>query len=224
MPESWRDPATFIEVNAGGTARIAEFCRERGARMIFVSGYVYGIPESLPIAETAPARPNNPYALSKFLAENLCEFYATYCNIPVTVMRPFNVYGPGQPEAFLISKILRQVVAGDEIEVMDLDPRRDWVYLDDVVDALLAALGHRHDGYNVFNVGSGVSHSVAEVIAAAQDVAQTHLAVRSQRITRPNELLDVVADVAKANRELNWRPRIDLTEGIKRTLLSMSAT
>lgn len=222
VPDSWQDPGAFIAVNAGGTSRVLEFCRQTGARLVLVSGYVYGVPESLPISESAPVRPNNPYALSKSLAEAVCSFYATHCGVHATIIRPFNVYGSGQPSHFLIPKILRQVLAGTEIEVMDLEPRRDWVYVDDVASALVAAVQHGNDGYNVYNVGSGVSHSVADVIAIAQEVAKTRLAVRSLEVARLNELQDVVADIAKARRELGWQPRVGLVDGIRRTLLSMT--
>ena len=222
VPDSWQDPSAFIDVNAGGTSRVLEYCRAAGARLVFVSGYVYGVPESLPIPETAPVRPNNPYALSKSLAEIICCFDATHRGVAVTVMRPFNVYGPGQPEHFLIPKILRQLKAGTAIEVMDLGPRRDWVFVEDVVDALVAAVARGGDGYNVYNVGSGESHSVGDVIRVAQDAARTRLAVRSQQAVRPNELQDVVADISKAGRELHWQPRTRLAEGIERTLLSIS--
>lgn len=222
VPDSWQDSAAFVATNAVGTSRVLEFCRESGAKLVFVSGYVYGIPESLPISESAPLRPNNPYALSKSLAEAVCSFFAAHCGVHVTVVRPFNVYGPGQPRQFLMSKILRQILAGTEIEVMDLKPRRDWVYVDDVAGALVAAIQHGNGGYNVYNVGSGNSHSVADVIAIAQEVAQTRLAVRSLEIARPNELPDVVADIAKARRELDWQPRVGLEDGIRRTLSSLT--
>jgi GDP-4-dehydro-6-deoxy-D-mannose reductase len=221
VPDSWSIPAEFIDVNVSGTARALEFCRARRARMVFVSGYLYGVPESLPISENARVSPNNPYALSKHIGENLCAFYTQYREVPVSVIRPFNVYGPGQPEQFLIPKILRQLATGKDIEVMDLNPRRDWVFVGDVADSIIAALGAVRRGYNVYNVGSGTSYSVAEVIQVAQKVARTKAVVRSAQAVRPNEIQDVVADVGKAARELRWHPRVDLEEGISKTFSSI---
>lgn len=220
VPESWTDPAAFMDVNFMGTARVLEFCRLENASLVFLSAYVYGIPDRLPINEEAPVRPNNPYAQSKQLAEQVCRFYAEQLHVPVTVLRTFNVYGPGQGESFLIPSIMRQLCNGEVVEVLDLEPRRDWVFVTDVVSAIMAARG-RVAGYNIYNIGSGVSHSVAEVIRIAQKVAGSTIPVRSAATRRLNEIHDVVADIAKARRELGWSPVHDLDSGLRKCWLSL---
>ncbi len=220
VPESWTDPQGFLETNLRGTLNVLEFCRESSASLTFLSAYLYGVPDRLPIAEDAPRRPNNPYALSKHLAEEACRFYANHYGLAVTVLRPFNVYGPGQPERFLVPTVLRQVLQTQAIEIQDATPRRDWLFVDDLVDAIVA-VGRNPTGYNVYNLGSGVSHSVAELIKIAQDVAKTDLPVRSKAVARDNEIDDTVADIEKARAGLQWAPRISLTEGIQRCLEAM---
>ena len=223
VPDSWADPAAFLDVNVMGTTNALEFCRHEKASLVFLSAYVYGIPERLPIDEAAPVRPNNPYAQSKHLAEQVCRFYAEQLGVPVTVLRPFNVYGPGQGSTFLIPSIMRQLRSERSVEVLDLEPRRDWVFVSDVVSAIVAARA-RVAGYNVYNVGSGASHSVAEVISIAQRVAGTALPVRSAATKRPNEIHDVVADIAKARRDLGWSPTHDLDAGMMNCWLSLQDT
>jgi GDP-4-dehydro-6-deoxy-D-mannose reductase len=129
------------------------------------------------------------------------------------VLRPFNIYGVRQAGTFLIPAILEQVRAGKEIHVKDLDPRRDYVYIVDVVHAIVKAIGHA-DGFAVFNVGSGTSHSVADVIAIIQELWGTDLPVRSDHVRRPGEVMDTVADITRARQQLGWSPRYTLRDGL----------
>jgi nucleoside-diphosphate-sugar epimerase len=214
VPDSWEDPAGFMTTNALGTLRVLEFCRSEGARLVHISAYVYGQPESLPIAESAPVRTNNPYALSKHVAEQACRFHAEHMNVPVTILRPFNIYGPGQPAQFLVPTILSQL-GGAAVEMLDLEPRRDYVFLADLVDAILRAEALSEPGCRTLNIGSGRSVSVAELVAAAQAVAGTSLKVVSQQKKRFNEIPDVVADITAAREILGWSPRSALAEGLK---------
>jgi nucleoside-diphosphate-sugar epimerase len=215
VPDSWRDPPGFLHTNVSGTARGLEYCRANGAHFVFISGYLYGRPTRLPIEEDDPQEPNNPYALSKFLAERICAFYATSMELPVTLVRPFNVYGFGQRTEFLIPTILDQVRKGDVIRVNDLAPRRDYVCLDDLVAALVLAI-ERPGGYRVFNIGSGVSYSVRDIIDLIQTAAGTRLPVVSSEEPRPNEIPDVRADITRARTILGWEPRYNFAEGIER--------
>jgi nucleoside-diphosphate-sugar epimerase len=220
VPDSWNDSAGFLQANVVATGRALEYCRKHAARLIFVSAYVYGIPRRLPIKEDDPVRPNNPYALSKHMAEELCRFYAEQRAVPVTVLRVFNVYGPGQRPEFLIPEIIRQVRSGQQIRVKDLKPKRDYVYLDDVVDALARALNTSGGAFNVLNIGSGESLSVGEIISQIQQAAGTSLPVVSDDMERPNEIPDVRADIARAGYLLGWRPQHSFAAGIRLMITS----
>lgn len=220
VPDSWESPQAFCHTNVLGTVNVLEFCRKKRIPMTYVSAYVYGHPDSLPIKENSVIRPSNPYALTKRLAEEACEFYTSTYDLPITTIRPFNVYGIGQEDFFLIPKIITQVLDGGlEIAVKDLTPRRDYVYLEDLVKALLATLNMR-EGYHVYNIGSGVSLSVQEVIDTIQDIAGTQKKVVCDHTTRTNELLNVVADISKAKKELGWRPRFSFQAGIENVIRS----
>lgn len=220
VPDSWDNPQAFCQTNVLGTINVLEFCRKALAPMTYVSAYVYGHPDGLPISESSAIRPSNPYALTKRLAEEACEFYARAHGLPVTTIRPFNVYGIGQAENFLIPAIISQTLDdGKKIVVKDLTPKRDYVYLEDLVSALLATLNKR-DGYRVYNIGSGISLSVQEVIDAIQDVAGTHKEVVCNHATRTNELMDVVADIARAGNELGWHPEVSFRAGIENIIRS----
>src|SRR5580658_3757679 len=141
VPRSWDDPVSFHHVNTHGTVRVLDQCRRAGVPVTFASAYVYGTPARLPIDERAPTSAANPYTYSKLAAEAACRFFCEQYGARVAIVRPFNVYGPGQDHSFLIPTIVRQVLdpSADEIVVTSLAPRRDFVYISDLVEALLLA-------------------------------------------------------------------------------------
>lgn len=213
VPDSWQAPAAFVATNVAGTQRALDWCWRHGARMVSTSAYVYGIPERLPIRETDRVQPNNPYALSKHLAEQCAEFAARSRGLDVVVLRLFNVFGAGQREEFLLPTLVRQL-CGPEIRVMDLAPRRDYVYVRDAVDALVRALD-APAGFHCCNIGSGESHSVAELVELLQSVAGTSLPVICSGKPRAQEIPDVRADINAAQKLLGWKPAFGLAAGLR---------
>lgn len=217
VPDSWKNPAAFLRNNLLGSVGALNYCRTHTSRLIFLSSYLYGNPATLPIAESAPLVATNPYALSKKLCEEACAFYARGFGTDVTILRPFNVYGPGQPEHFLIPSIVRQLSEGNAIRVMDLEPKRDYVYVGDLAEAVALAIA-RPSRFSVLNIGTGQSHSVAEVIDTLQRLKRTALPVTSTAERRPDEILDCRADITAARSTLGWAPRVTLEEGLSRIL------
>jgi nucleoside-diphosphate-sugar epimerase len=220
VPDSWREPEAFMRTNVQGTRNVLELCRATRAPLVFASSYVYGNSPIQPIGEDVPPAPANPYARSKVEAEQACRFYSDRHGVNVSILRPFNVYGPGQDERFLVPSIVRQVRKGGAIEVQDISPRRDWVFVDDLVAALVAA-AQRRGPCSVYNIGSGASTSVGDLVARIQALAGTTLPVRVTGAPRENEIADTVADISKARRELGWAPSVSLDEGLRRCLENM---
>lgn len=214
VPDSWQDSADFMQTNVVGVEQALAYCRRAGARMVMASAYVYGIPQKLPISENDIVNPNNPYALSKWLAEELGGFASNYHGIPVTALRIFNVFGSGQRQEFLIPSIIKQVMKSGRIQVNDLAPKRDYIHVEDVVDAMLLA-GQESKGFHRFNIGSGVSYSISEIINIIQLVAGTNLTVYSSNQLRMNEIPDVRADISAASKALGWVPKLTFEDGIR---------
>lgn len=214
IPDAWQNPAEFQRVNLGGTMNVLEFCRKHKIGLTYVSAYLYGIPQFLPIPETAELNPNNPYALSKCMAESACRFYADYYDLAVTIIRPFNIFGLGQKAHFLIPEIISQVLAKQSIRLKDLAPKRDYLYITDLIDALKLTFPKKK-GLSIYNIGFGKSLSVAEIIDEIQEVAGTTLPVISENLQRENEIMDVYADISSAQKQLGWSPRIKFKDGIK---------
>ena len=217
VPDSWSSPAAFIKCNLMGTVYALDYCKNHDARLVFLSSYLYGNSEMLPIPETAPLVPTNPYALSKKLGEDACQFYSDKFGVYVTILRPFNVYGSGQPENFLIQSIIRQVLAGDVIKVKDLGPKRDYIYVRDLVQAISKAL-HCQRRFGIYNIGSGVSHSVEELIQLVQGLKKTNYPLHSDGERRKGEIMNTVADITKAKVQLGWAPQWTLLEGLQQML------
>ena len=213
VPESWERPLEFYRTNVLGCVNVLELCRRRGSSMTFVSSYVYGNPERLPISEEHPRLAVNPYAQSKMLAEDVCQFYADKFAIPICIVRPFNLYGPGQAERFLIPSLVGQALydPAHRITVADARPRRDFLYISDFVELLLLTLGSRAAG--IYNAGSGESVSIRDAVdVLITVVGERTLVSRNER--RRDEILEVRADIGKAKRELGWEPVVSFREGI----------
>ena len=214
IPDSWKEPADFYRTNVQGTVSVLDFCRNVGAALLYVSGYCYGIAERFPIHETSPLRPNNPYAFSKVAAETACRFFSAHFHIPLSIVRPFNVYGPGQSAKFLIPHLIEQALdpAASELVVRDSRPRRDFIHVDDLVAALCTV--PVRDDPATYNVGSGRSFSVREIAELVERAATIQKPIVVRGSPRIGEIPDAVADIA-AIRAVGWRPRIGLVEGLR---------
>ncbi len=221
VPDSWTKPAVFYRVNVQGTANVADYCRKNGAALTYVSAYVYGTPAALPIREDSVVAPHNPYAQSKFLGELVCQQFAQSFGFPVNILRPFNIYGIGQSSSFLIPKIVDQVLHAERVELDSLTPKRDYIYIDDLVDAIAVSLGKTRTGA-IYNLGSGTSVSVEEVVRVVQAAARTDKPVVSKNIHRENEVMDVVADMSSFSAYFAWQPIFGFADGIAAIVGSLS--
>ena len=218
VPESWSAPLGFYEVNLLGTVNVLEYCRASGASLTMVSSYVYGVPSRLPISEDEPLCAFNPYSHTKILAEETGLYYQRQFGVPLTIVRPFNIYGPGQNRRFLIPTILNQAVDPRQatIVVADLRPRRDYIFIADLIDLLLRTTFRREGG--IFNAGSGSSWGVGEVIAMVNGLLPVPKPVQVNGPMRPDEVIDVIADISRARHEFGWAPQVTLLDGLLDTL------
>ena len=215
VPNSWEEPAKFIKNNILLITNALEYCKVNKTKLIFLSSYLYGNCKKLPIKENSPIEATNPYALSKLLSEKLCYFYKNNFQVNNIILRVFNLYGPGQPKDYLLSKITNQVKNENIIKVDSLSPKRDYVYIDDLCSAIVKAINYKGDE-NIFNIGSGKSYSVKEIIDFIQNIYGTSFDIKEKKIIRKNEILNTIADINLAKKELGWFPIYDLKEGLKK--------
>ena len=215
VSSSWESPSDYYSVNTTGTQQALEFCRQVRARMVYVSACMYGPGAVTPVAEDSKPEPANPYTHSKYLGEEYCKFYADRYDVQCTIIRPFNVYGRNQSTSFLVPYIIEQVTSDSlEIWVNDLAPIRDYVYISDLIDALVSVL-NRTINYEILNVGSGVGYSVSEVIDNIQEIWCTDKTIRNRDLRRKNEIMNSVADLTKIQKVTGWKPTFTLEEGLR---------
>jgi len=237
--ESVTEPETYYRNNVGGTLALLEAMRRAGVGTIVFSSTcaVYGIPERLPIVETTPKAPLNPYGETKLAIERALHWYAGAYGLCFAALRYFNAAGADpageigedhDPETHLIPRVLRAALGtGDPVEVYGTDyptpdgtAIRDYIHVADLADAHVRALGYLGAGgeNGAMNLGTGQGCSVRQVIAAAERIAGTPVPYR-ETARRPGDPPELVADPALARARLGWQPRhSDLDTIIQTTL------
>lgn len=214
VPFSFENPRETYDVNVLGTLNILELCRLRDVeKIVFLSSYVYGQPQYLPIDEKHLLQPTNPYARSKVLGENLCRAYYEDYYLKCVILRPFNIYGEGQSNNFLMPFILKQLIKG-KIELNDPKPKRDFLYIKDAVDSYIKA-GEFDKDFEIFNIGNGKSYSVNEIVNKLIKMYGKDVKVNYKNDRRKNEIMDTLADIKKAKVKLCWKPKVSIDEGLK---------
>ncbi|MCZ2479772.1 NAD-dependent epimerase/dehydratase family protein [Aquirufa nivalisilvae] len=219
IPDSFNNPSYFYQNNVVSTLNLLEKSRKDKAKFILLSTYIYGNPQYLPIDEKHQRSALNPYTQSKLICEDLCQAYARDFGLHSIILRPFNVYGPGQLSSFLLPSIISQL-NNEEIFLQDSRPKRDYVFIDDLVEAILLSIEVEKEGCNVYNVGSGSSYSVNELVDMLVQISKSTSQIRFANIERKGEVLNTIADIKKINSDLGWFPLVDLQEGLIRTFNS----
>ena len=217
VPESVERPVESNRVNVAGTLAVLEAAREADARVVLASSVaIYGDPDSVPIAESDPKEPTSPYATDKLAVDHYARVYADLYDLETVALRYFNVYGPGQSGgayAGVVRAFLDRVESGEPLAVDgDGTQTRDFVHVDDVVRANLAAATTPHVG-EAFNVGTGDSVSIRELAEVVADVAGAEAGI-VHTDPRPGDIDRSRADTSKARRLLGFEPRIELTDGL----------
>lgn len=223
VPDSYKNTSSFYKTNINGTLNCLELCKINNAQMVFASSYVYGSPKYLPVDEKHAVDLWNPYAASKIIGEQLCQSYSKEFNLPVDILRIFNMYGPNQNPVFVIPKIIDGVLKG-KLDLENGTAKRDFVFVDDVCDAVIRCItSHSNSAgsnINIYNVGFGKSYSVNEVIALTEKITGKKAEITFSSEKRKNEVHDVVADISKIKAELGWQAKFTLEDGLKKMLKS----
>jgi len=218
IPDSFSNPYSFYNFNLNSTLNIAEFVRKKEIKkIIYLNSYTYGKPKYLPIDENHTVSFHSPYNKSKYLGEELLfKYLENICN--VVSFRLFNIYGKNQNQNFLIPTIIKQALYDKKIIVKDLKPKRDYLYIKDLIDLIDLAI-EKEDSSGIFNVGSSKSSSVKEVIDNVLDIMGSNKAIFSEDMVRENEVLDCYANIEKVKEYFNWEPKYNLHDGLKNYIL-----
>ena len=224
VPQSILYPREYARVNVGGTVSLMEAMRDTGVgRVVFTSsGAVYGRQPRQPAREDDPPHPDSPYAVSKWAAEQYILTIGELWGLETVALRIFNAYGPGQSlptsHAPVVPRFLQAALSGGSLVVYgDGQQTRDYVYVDDVVDALVAAASAKGISREVINVGRGQETSVADLIVHVQ-TATGHEVNVLYNPQKAGGVARLAADIGRARELLGFRPTIDLNAGLRLTL------
>ena len=219
------NPYQALHVNLIGTYNVLSAVAKSEVQYFIYpsSGKVYGKPNYLPYDENHPVNPQTMLGKMKHFAESLIDFFASGSNKTFTILRIFNVYGAGQKSEFLIPTILRQI-DGSVIWLGNIDDKRDYLYLDDLIDAFNLIIDSSLSGLSIMNVGSGISHSAREIVELLGCLVGKELIIKADASKfRKDEICEERANIERI-RALGWSPKHDLELGLRETLQVFYAT
>jgi UDP-glucose 4-epimerase len=223
--KSVADPASDARINVEGTINLLSAAQAHGiGRFVNTStgGAIYGEGRQLPAPEDHPVAPEAPYGLSKFCAEQYCELFTRLHGLSTVSLRYGNVYGPRQDplgEAGVIAIFSGKLLDGAKATIFgDGEQTRDYVYVDDVVDANLRAAEANTTG--PINIGLGVEKSVLDIVEVLNEYAADGFQPEHAP-ERPGEVQHIALDPSRAREELGWEAKVQLADGLKRTLDSL---
>jgi UDP-glucose 4-epimerase len=224
VSESILYPRQYNEVNVGGTVSVMEAMRDAGVRRVVLtsSGAVYGEQAEQPVREDHRPNPQSPYAVSKLAAEYYVRTIGALWGIETVVLRVFNAYGPGQrlPPSHppVVPRFLHQAAKGGSLVIFGGGGQtRDFVYVDDVVEALIAAASAPDVDRRIINIGSGRETTINDLVSLVAKV----VGKRAEVLHSPAESGGVgrlCADITAGRRVLDYEPEVDLLEGLRLTL------
>jgi NAD dependent epimerase/dehydratase len=224
IPYSYENPFDFVQTNVVGTAHVLDACRQSSCleRLVLTStSEVYGTARYVPIDERHPLCGQSPYAASKIGADALGESYFRSFRTPVSILRPFNTFGPRQSSRAVIPTIITQALSGPVVVLGRTDPRRDLTYVKDTVEGFLALAGCAEAVGKVVNVGRGEDLSIGELVERIGGLLGRRLEVRTDSVrVRPaaSEVERLLAGTELARSLLGWRPRYTLDDGLRETI------
>jgi len=213
------NPEKCYEVNVNGTKNMLELARKKDAEFIFLSSsHVYGNSKKKSFPETESNSPLSHYASSKKMSEILCETYSLTYGLDVRIARIFSVYGPNSSKSNLIFNIINQIKHNSQISLGNITPKRDFIFIDDLISGLLNIVNSKKRGFNIYNLGTGKNTSISDVVDLILKFSNKKLSVKSQKNkVRKNDVLNVCANISKMNSHFNWKPKISLKNGLEIT-------
>jgi NAD dependent epimerase/dehydratase len=219
IPYSYGNPRVVFDVNVTGTLNVALASRDAGvARLVHTStSEVYGTAQQVPITEEHPISAQSPYAASKAAADQLVMSFHRSYELPATIVRPFNTYGPRQSMRAVLPTIAVQALTGGPVRLGSLDPRRDMTYVADTVAGFLAAAAAPAASGKTLQLGTGVDHSVGDMVASVARAVGRELVVEEDPArVRPvgSEVLRLISGPERMRRTTGWAPRWSLDEGV----------
>ncbi|HEX8743013.1 MAG TPA: GDP-mannose 4,6-dehydratase [Thermoleophilaceae bacterium] len=223
IPYSYVNPRDYVETNVTGTLNVALAAQAHDVQRVVQTSTseVYGTARQVPITEDHPLEPGSPYAATKVAADKLMDSFHRSFGLPVVVLRPFNTYGPHQSARAVIPTIVSQALAGDELRLGSLEPRRDLTFVTDTVDGFVRAATSGAAVGRTVQLGTNHDVSVGDIVETVGAVLGKELRViQDPERVRPekSEVMRLISSPALAKELLGWEPTVPLDEGLRRTI------
>lgn len=222
VPTAYEVPRRFFRINVEGTLNVLlAAARWDIQRMLYISSTeVYGISERQPMDERTPLNPANTYAVSKLAADRLCHTFVHEHRVPVIIARIFNTFGPRETLPYVIPEIIRQLHRGPDLQMGDMDARRDFTFVEDTARGLMSLLHSDLPDGEAFNVGSGTSRSMRELVSLCAEIMgrRDYRITQDERRLRRREIQEFRADSSLLRAATGWVPSLSLEDGLRRTI------
>jgi NAD dependent epimerase/dehydratase len=224
IPYSYQNPYDVVQTNVLGTAHVLDACRASSTleRVVLTStSEVYGTAQTVPIDESHPLQGQSPYAATKIGADALGESYHRAFGLPVTILRPFNAFGPRQSARAIIPTIISQALVRPKIKLGRLDPRRDLTYVKDTAAGFVAIAGCDQAVGRAVNIGRGEDISIGELVETIAGRLGRQITIETdQDRFRPaaSEVERLLAGTGLAQSLWGWKPRYSLQDGLDETI------
>ena len=224
IPYSYHSPDTYVDTNVKGTLNVLQAGRDLGVDQIIhtSTSEVYGSAQYVPITELHPLEGQSPYSASKIGADQMALAFHRSFDTPVTIMRPFNTYGPRQSARAVIPTVITQLAVGDgPIRLGSVRPTRDFSFVNDTVSGFVSAIGIERTFGEVINLGSGFEVSIETTVQMIEEImgVTTDVQTHEDRVRPPLSEVDRLwADTSKAKELLGWQPSYGGLDGFRRGL------
>tara|TARA_B100000579_G_C22789240_1_gene833558 strand:- start:457 stop:1449 length:993 start_codon:yes stop_codon:yes gene_type:complete len=228
IPYSYQASRSYIDTNVNGLLNILTASLSSKVKQVIQisTSEVYGTPKKIPIKEDFPLNAQSPYAASKIAADQLALSFHKSFGLPVSIIRPFNTYGPRQSTRAIIPTIITQALQNKKIEIGSLFPKRDLLFVEDTVNGIIAAIGNKRSLGKVINLGSGfeisikdLANKICKILGIKKKLKHSKLRVRPKK----SEVQRLLASTKEAKKILRWSPKIKgikgLESGLTKTIL-----
>jgi NAD dependent epimerase/dehydratase len=224
IPYSYVAPESYVQTNVQGTLNVVQAALEHGVKRVVhtSTSEVYGTARKVPISEDHPLQPQSPYSATKIAADSIAQSFHLSFGLPLVVARPFNTFGPRQSARAVIPTVITQLLSGrTRIRLGRLNPTRDFNFVSDTCDGMVALAGCDAALGQVVNIGSGSEISIGELAKLIAELAGTRIEIETEAARlRPDqsEVERLLCDNSRIRALTGWRPKVNLREGLEKTV------
>tara|TARA_B100000886_G_C20380060_1_gene473537 strand:+ start:379 stop:1239 length:861 start_codon:yes stop_codon:yes gene_type:complete len=212
--KSFQDPFSLYQNNIVSTLSMLKLADLLGSKFLLFSSYIYGDPIYVPIDEKHPVKPKNLYMDSKWVCENISRNISKNFNLPLITLRLFNIYGPGLKSGRLVSDLISNVKNMQDLIVNDPEPRRDYLFIDDLFNLIIKILYSDVMKSSVYNVGGGIPYSNLEIAKKILLISKSDLCLKVLNKRRKNDILNCVSNSDKVKKVFKWEPKYNIKDGL----------